>query len=748
MEKNLVDIATDDGNIRAAVGQDKGKWIAYASMDHGQAVTSEGMTRQAAVDELMKEIEDYGRQNESGTRAGGQRNVGVDTDGKAGRVVGVSGENQSRMGPGRRPGLQGKARRDAVQNLNKERSSPAGYGIIGGSRQKTAIFFRYGQSREVNELIDNDPELRAILDRAEARGEELTFFAGLVKIKQKNGKYLPVDGVQQGKRIFIQVDSDTHTASGLYDHEDTHMVIWENGGSEGELYSALAAELKEKLGEERYNEVFDGYAEAFGGLYDEKEIIEEMICDAAGRMNSFTDTAELSDAVRRAVDGNRKSGTREAETQTMYEGEETEPLKSFPGAKYSSRSLDEDELLGSRSRHDIFDVDSSELSDYDELRISAKDHAKLLSQALTWFSNRRNQMNRTTVGATNYVFWLDDDSEIHVVHAGPLKNIHEIEIKETYHGTDRYNETFDNAVERDWNRFGDNPNGMRGTIGRGTDSDGEIHPATLSGEGRGDRGRDTEGLRESDAEQTVNSSTRSTGLDSRTIPEGYKPPNTSSIGVDTDNPIYRSGIEEAETGDIDESVHVDRLPKAEAQTVAEEQNYPVLMREDGSMERAVPGWTWVRASDRGNYGYVSGAKNGMLEVTFINKANDISYTPRELFAPGQLTAVDAEYQGEQAPMGEAPPETDRYIPTEEEEAEFEAIMQEEEDRQSGKTTTAQQIVAGGELNENEEKKANMAKAPKILIYQGFSGVSSGMGEGVSGAGGGFRTLTMKTISGF
>lgn len=75
-------------------------------------------------------------------------------------------------------------------------------------------------------------------------------------------------------------------------------------------------------------------------------------------------------------------------------------------------------------------------------------------------------------------------------------------------------------------------------------------------------------------------------------------------------------------------------------------------------------------------------------------------------------------------------------------------MQEEEDRQSGKTTTAQQIVAGGELNEDEEKKANMAKPPKILIYQGFPGVLLGMGEGVNGAGGGFRTLTMKTISGF
>ena len=220
--------------------------------------------------------------------------------------------------------------------------------------------------------------------------------------------------------------------------------------------------------------------------------------------------------------------------------------------------------------------------------------------------------------------------------------------------------------------------------------------------------------------------------------------------MDTDNPIYRSGINEADTDPIDESVHIDRLPKAEARSVAEEQNYPVLMREDGSYERAVPGWTWVRASDRGNYGYVSGAKNGMLEVTFVNKANDIRYTPKELFAPGQLTAVDAEYQGEQAPMGEAPPETDRYIPTEEEEAEFEAIMQEEEDRQSGKTTTAQQIVAGGELNENEE-------SPQKIIREALEGEPNIVYKKektaarlffLYGAGGGFRTHTMKTISGF
>lgn len=72
----------------------------------------------------------------------------------------------------------------------------------------------------------------------------------------------------------------------------------------------------------------------------------------------------------------------------------------------------------------------------------------------------------------------------------------------------------------------------------------------------------------------------------------------------------------------------------------------------------------------------------MLEVTFVNKANDISYTPGELFAPGQLTAVDAEYQGEKAPIGEPPPEIDPVMDDWTDE-EFEAMMQEEEDRMAG-----------------------------------------------------------------
>ena len=57
---NLVDIDTGDGNIKAAVGENRGKWIGYASYNNGQAVTSEGTTRQAAVDNLMKEIENNG----------------------------------------------------------------------------------------------------------------------------------------------------------------------------------------------------------------------------------------------------------------------------------------------------------------------------------------------------------------------------------------------------------------------------------------------------------------------------------------------------------------------------------------------------------------------------------------------------------------------------------------------------------------------------------------------------------------
>ena len=115
-----------------------------------------------------------------------------------------------------------------------------------------------------------------------------------------------------------------------------------------------------------------------------------------------------------------------------------------------------------------------------------------------------------------------------------------------------------------------------------------------------------------------------------------------------------------------------RMPRQEARTYAEENNYPLLRRENGREEQAVPGWTWVRANDRGNYGRVIGkgvtesGENG-LDIIFWNKAesrrqgHDVAYL--KTMTPEELTLVDPKLSGRDIPVGETPAETETYYDT-------------------------------------------------------------------------------------
>lgn len=115
-----------------------------------------------------------------------------------------------------------------------------------------------------------------------------------------------------------------------------------------------------------------------------------------------------------------------------------------------------------------------------------------------------------------------------------------------------------------------------------------------------------------------------------------------------------------------------RMSRPEARAYAEENNYPMLQRANGREEQAVPGWTWVRANDRGNYGRVIGkgvtesGENG-LEVVFWNKAesrrqgHDVAYL--KTMAPSELTLVDPQLSGRNVPVGEAPAEVETYLDT-------------------------------------------------------------------------------------
>ena len=130
-----------------------------------------------------------------------------------------------------------------------------------------------------------------------------------------------------------------------------------------------------------------------------------------------------------------------------------------------------------------------------------------------------------------------------------------------------------------------------------------------------------------------------------------------------------------------------RMPRAEAKAYAEENNYPMLQRANGKEEQAVPGWTWVRANDRGNYGRVIGkgvtdsGENG-LEVVFWNKAesrrqgHDVAFM--KTMAPSELTLVDPQLSGRNVPVGEAPAEMEAYYDTLTDE-EYDAMFYSRED---------------------------------------------------------------------
>ena len=342
MEKNLVEIDTGDGNIKAAVGENRGKWIGYASYNNGQAVTSEGTTRQAAVDNLMKEIENNGRQNEYGARAGSERTVGVGAEGSAEDLAGEAGQDQSAEG-----------RKERINALDLRRDSAAAQGVSNGTETVKNRFFRPGDSENVDRLIKEDDELTTVVNRARERGQNIIFFTGLLEINE-DGKVVLADGVQQGKDIYVRADGTEHSPLKIYEHEDTHDAIEASGGENGALYQSMKERLIRSLGgKAQFEELKAKYAEALPDGYSEYDIVQEMLSDARGTMNDFKGNtklkAELDEEVRQQLGERRTGNTISAEEEAAFRG--GEPVSS--GAEFRlSRARDSELEENARAYND------------------------------------------------------------------------------------------------------------------------------------------------------------------------------------------------------------------------------------------------------------------------------------------------------------------------------------------------------------------------------------------------------------
>ena len=124
--------------------------------------------------------------------------------------------------------------------------------------------------------------------------------------------------------------------------------------------------------------------------------------------------------------------------------------------------------------------------------------------------------------------------------------------------------------------------------------------------------------------------------------------------------------------------HFPNKNRAEEIARAETNGYPMLETEDGgSVRRAVPFFTIVKALDRNNYGVITGVnENGTVEVYFANKktGNDFS----RAFSPDQLRIADRSAGAGLPDYGDVPMDAESSVYT----AEDEALFREYENKRS------------------------------------------------------------------
>ena len=131
-------------------------------------------------------------------------------------------------------------------------------------------------------------------------------------------------------------------------------------------------------------------------------------------------------------------------------------------------------------RYALSDIDSVDVSQYNEVKLSGEEMARLQSEAMTWHANKRGVPIRKTLGGISYLCVIDNDGIVHCYSRELSQNIHE----DRSNYRDRGTEQLDRFVE-----------GLR--PGRGVD--------------RGDGGVGQNGREQTDADRLDHREVRSEG---------------------------------------------------------------------------------------------------------------------------------------------------------------------------------------------------------------------------------------------
>ena len=218
--------------------------------------------------------------------------------GDRGRIPGTgTGVKDRRLGEGTGRVQENRPANQAATASKRRANAQAAGGQVRLSSQELGVPQGTTQNN-ISVYPENlwDDELRAIdADTFSKTGQHTTFVLGAIERTASNGTVLSSRGLHfpDGREI-IRVDHSRVTATQIHDHEDWHRMEAEDPG----LHSAAITALRDALGLEQFNKIYDKYVTALWGTVSLPEnpsgddvekacrdIEEEMLADMHGGIN-------------------------------------------------------------------------------------------------------------------------------------------------------------------------------------------------------------------------------------------------------------------------------------------------------------------------------------------------------------------------------------------------------------------------------------------------------------------------------
>lgn len=281
-----------------------------------------------------------GNENEAILNDGGKRTAGLGAGEQAGELAGGTGATEAGQEAGAYTGAAGGTGRAAETGVSDDADGRLSNAQVDeksrtireiksqlqelGVKKVSAKEIGIGSGSEDQSLYVlpermYTKDVRAAKKLADKQGVNFRAVIGTITLRGGG----TADGVfdRETNTITVRADSLVRSAEKLTQHEIYHALSKEDSSLNHQLRQTVVEKLGEN-GEEKYREMLQKYADAYGGLYDmanqdDRDLMEEeLLADAYAGMNRFKEAsvAQYQEDVRQTV-SDRRSTQNEAATE-------------------------------------------------------------------------------------------------------------------------------------------------------------------------------------------------------------------------------------------------------------------------------------------------------------------------------------------------------------------------------------------------------------------------------------------------